>query len=140
MGFNKSKTKVKEFNRTKEGKMKYCIQLGKWINPELNKTNDLENNTWVKYTVLFSREKNCQWLLKQREYWVSLAQPRKVFLQKSGFLTSNIDLNVWKSVLKLFVWRVDMYDSETWTISQVWHGRIEAFEMWYYKRICRINW
>ncbi|XP_049957338.1 uncharacterized protein LOC126473992 [Schistocerca serialis cubense] len=69
-----------------------------------------------------------------------LAMARKAFLKKRNLLTSNIDLNVRKSFLKVFVWSVATYGSETWTINSLDKKRIEAFNMWCYRRMLKIRW
>jgi hypothetical protein len=33
-----------------------------------------------------------------------------------------------------------LYGSETWTITKAEQGRIEAFEMWCYRRMLKISW
>ena len=69
-----------------------------------------------------------------------LAMARKAFVKKRNLLTSNIDLSVRKSFLKVFVWSVALYGSETWTINSLDKKRIEAFEMWCYRRMLKIKW
>ena len=69
-----------------------------------------------------------------------MAQAKKAFLQKRNLLTSNIDLGIRKSFLKAFVWSVALYGSETWTIGAAEKRRIEAFEMWCYRRMMKIRW
>ena len=69
-----------------------------------------------------------------------LAMAKKAFLKKRNLLTSSIDLSVRKSFLKVFVWSVAMYGSETWTINSLDKKRIEAFEMWCYRRMLKIRW
>ena len=43
-------------------------------------------------------------------------------------------------MLKCYVWSVLLYGAETWTISAVMKSRIEASEMWFYRRMLRISW
>ena len=42
--------------------------------------------------------------------------------------------------LKCFVWSTLTYGSETWTISEVMKKRLEAMEMWCYRKMLRISW
>ncbi|XP_049828694.1 uncharacterized protein LOC126267466 [Schistocerca gregaria] len=69
-----------------------------------------------------------------------LAVARKAFLKKRNLLTSSLDLSVRKSFLKVFVWSVAMYGSETWTINSLDQKRIEAFEVWCCRRMLKIRW
>jgi len=42
--------------------------------------------------------------------------------------------------LRTHVWSIMLYDSETWTIAKEEQKRIEAFEMWCYRRMLKISW
>ena len=41
---------------------------------------------------------------------------------------------------KCFVWSVLLYSCETWTLTSVLQKRLEAVEMWMYRRITRTSW
>ena len=69
-----------------------------------------------------------------------MAMGKKAFLKKRNLLTSNINLSVRKSFLKAFVWSVALYGSETWTINSLDRKRLEAFEIWCYRRMLKIRW
>ena len=43
-------------------------------------------------------------------------------------------------VLKCFVWSALLYGCESWTISKKVRKRIEAAEMWFWRRMKRIPW
>ena len=40
----------------------------------------------------------------------------------------------------LYVWSIAMYGCETWTIGEAERKRLEAFEMWCYRRMMNIKW
>ena len=40
----------------------------------------------------------------------------------------------------MYVWSVALYGSETWTIGVSEKKRLEAFEMWCYRRMLKIRW
>ncbi|GFR59203.1 endonuclease-reverse transcriptase [Elysia marginata] len=42
--------------------------------------------------------------------------------------------------MKCFVWSPFLYASETWTLNKNTENRIEAMEMWIYRRMQRISW
>ena len=69
-----------------------------------------------------------------------MAQARRAFDTKRDLLESGIDLDVKKRFLKIFVWSVALYGSETWTVGAQERRRIEAFEMWCYCRMLKIRW
>ena len=35
---------------------------------------------------------------------------------------------------------VVIYECERWTIEKAEHGRIDAFELWYWRRLLRVSW
>ena len=41
---------------------------------------------------------------------------------------------------KVFVFPVVMYECESWTLKKAEHWRIDAFELWYWRRLLRIPW
>ena len=43
-------------------------------------------------------------------------------------------------VVKAMVFPVVMYRCESWTIKKVEHQRIDAFELWYWRRLLRVPW
>ena len=43
-------------------------------------------------------------------------------------------------LVKAMVFPVVMYACESWTIKQVEHQRIDAFELWYWRRLLRVLW
>ena len=44
------------------------------------------------------------------------------------------------SLVKGMVFPVDMYRCESWTIKEAEHRRIDAFELWYWRRLLRVLW
>ena len=43
-------------------------------------------------------------------------------------------------LVKAMVFPVVMYGYESWTIKKAEHGRIDAFELWYWRRLLRVPW
>ena len=43
-------------------------------------------------------------------------------------------------LLKAMVFPVVMYGYESWTIKKAEHQRIDAFELWFWKRLLRVPW
>ena len=52
------------------------------------------------------------------------------------------DINLLTKVhtVKAMVFPVVMYGCESWTIKKVKHKRIEAFELWCWRRVLRVPW
>ena len=43
-------------------------------------------------------------------------------------------------LVKAMVFPVVMYGCESWTIKKAEHQRIDAFELWFWKRLLRVPW
>ena len=43
-------------------------------------------------------------------------------------------------IVKAMVFPVVMYECESWTIKKAEHGRIDAFELWCWRRLLRVPW
>ena len=43
-------------------------------------------------------------------------------------------------LVKAMVFLVVMYECESWTIKKAEHGRIDAFELWCWRRLLRVPW
>ena len=43
-------------------------------------------------------------------------------------------------IVKVVVLPVVMYECESWTIKKAEHQRIDAFELWYWRRVLRVPW
>ena len=66
---------------------------------------------------------------------------RKVMTNLDSILKS-IDITLPTNVhlVKAVVFPVVMYGCESWTIKKAEHGRIDAFELWYWRRLLRVPW
>ena len=43
-------------------------------------------------------------------------------------------------LVKAMVFQVVMYGCESWTVKKAEHRRIDAFELWYWRRLLRVPW
>ena len=43
-------------------------------------------------------------------------------------------------LVKALVFPVVMYGCESWTIKKAGHQRVDAFELWYWRRLLRVPW
>ena len=50
------------------------------------------------------------------------------------------DITLWTKVRLVMVFPVVMYGCESWTIKKVEHQRIDAFELWCWRRLLRVPW
>ena len=52
----------------------------------------------------------------------------------------DITLSVKVHLVKALVFPVVMYGCESWTIKKAEHRRIDAFELWCWRRLLRVTW
>ena len=66
---------------------------------------------------------------------------RTAFESMPKILTSrNISIELRSRIAKCFIWSTLLYGAETWTLTKVTSDKLEAFEMWLYRRMLRISW
>ena len=66
---------------------------------------------------------------------------RKVMTNLDSILKSiDITLPTKVRLVKALVFPVVMYEYESWTIKKAEHQRIDAFELWYWRRLLRVPW
>ena len=58
----------------------------------------------------------------------------------SIFKSRNITLPTKVHLVKAMVFPVGMYRCESWTIKKAEHRRIDAFELWCWRRLLRVPW
>ena len=62
------------------------------------------------------------------------------FLEDSVLKSRDITLPTKVHLVKAMIFPVDMYGCESWTIKKAEHQRIDAFELWFWKRLLRVPW
>ena len=71
---------------------------------------------------------------------------RRIILGKEAFNKNNellrgkLELSLKKRLIKTIIWSVVLYGSETWTMQKEDIKRLEAFEMWLWRRIMKVKW
>ena len=58
----------------------------------------------------------------------------------SIFKSRDITLPMKVRLAKAMVFPVVMYGCESWTVKKAEHRRIDAFELWYWRRLLRVPW
>ena len=58
----------------------------------------------------------------------------------SIFKSRNITLPTKVHLVKAMVFPVVMYECESWTVKKAEHRRIDAFELWCWRRLLRVPW
>ena len=66
---------------------------------------------------------------------------RKVMTNLDSILKSrDITLPTKVHLVKAVAFPVVMYGGENWTMQKAEHQRIDAFELWYWRRLLRVSW
>ena len=66
---------------------------------------------------------------------------RTAFESMAKILTSrHISIELRSRIAKWYVWSTLLYEAETWTLTKVTSDKLEAFEMWLYRRMLTISW
>ena len=58
----------------------------------------------------------------------------------SIFISRDITLPTKVRLVKAMVFRVVMYGCESWTVKKAESRRIDAFELWFWRRLLRVPW
>ena len=69
-----------------------------------------------------------------------LASWKKSYCKLSTLKSRDITLPTKAHIVKPMVFPVVMYGYESWTIKQAEHWRIDAFELWCWRRLLRVPW
>ena len=69
-----------------------------------------------------------------------IAMGKDAFMRRRELLRRGLDRNLKKRMIKALIWSVTLYGSETWTMRKEDIRRLEAFEMWIWRRMERISW
>jgi hypothetical protein len=77
----------------------------------------------------------------EKEIRRRIEMARKTFNDvKEVFTARQIGMTTKTRLVNTFVWSALLYGVETWTITSVMAKRIQAFEMWVYRRMTRTSW
>jgi len=75
-----------------------------------------------------------------KEIKTRIAMAKESFNKKRRLLCSKMDLHLRKRLVISYVWSVLLYGSETWKLRKQDKNRLEAFEMWVWRRMEKIKW
>ena len=130
-----------------------CEQYGMAMNAKKTKTMIVEKTPEKQCEVNVKGQRLTQ--VKQYKYlgtkiehtgqWKTevaqrINQAKIAFWKKATILKSNISMKTRIRILMCYVFSVLSYGCETWTYSKAIDHKINAFEMWCYRRMLRISW
>jgi len=74
------------------------------------------------------------------KYKCRIAMAKATFNKKKALLTSTLDLELGKKLVKCYIWSIALYGAETWMLRAVDQKHLESFEMWCWRRMGKIIW
>ena len=90
---------------------------------------------------IFGAPKSLQMVTAVMKFKKCLLLGRKVMTNVDSILKSrDITLPTKAHLVKAMVFPVVMYGCENWTLKKAEHRRIDAFEMWCWRRLLRVPW
>ena len=102
-----------------------------------NRWGNSGNSGWLYF---FGLQNHCRWWL-QHEIKRRLLLGRKVMTNLDSILKSrHIILSTMVRLVTAMVFPVVMYGCESWTIKKANHWKIDAFELWCWRRLLRVPW
>ena len=125
MAINMKKTKVMKVSRSGE----------RDINISLNGMKIEQVKKFQYLGSIISSDGRSQDEIKAR-----LSMARTAFTKRRDLLSKGFNNRVKNRIIKTIIWSVALYASETWTMSEEDIKKIEAFEMWIWRRSEKINW
>ena len=70
-----------------------------------------------------------------------IGMAKDAFQKMKGILvSSNLSINTRKRILKCYISSILLYGSECWTLTPKNCARLQATEMWFYRRMLKISW
>ena len=96
----------------------------------------LENVECFKYLgSILTNDGRCTCEIKS-----SIAMAKAAFNKKKKLLTSTLDLNLRKKLVKGYILCMAFYGTETWTLRAADEKHLNGIEMWRWRRTEKINW
>src|SRR6476469_2944534 len=69
-----------------------------------------------------------------------IGMPKDAFNKRKELLTRSIRVDLRKRLVKTLVWPVVLYGCETWTMRKEEINRLDAFEIWVWRRMGKVSW
>jgi hypothetical protein len=127
MKINVGKTKVMTIGKNDEDDEKTEISLdGKEVE-EVDSFKYL--GSWITAEGRSDKEIGCR-----------IGMAKKAWGDKRKLLTGSLDIGLRKRLMKAYIWSIALYGCETWTVRKREESKLEAFEMWLYRRMLKIKW
>ena len=74
-----------------------------------------------------------------REIKMRIAMTKEAFKRKLSLLTSKLNIDIRKKLVRCYVWSIAIYGSETWVLRKFERKYLENLEMWCWRRLEKIK-
>ena len=69
-----------------------------------------------------------------------IARAKEAFSKRRELLTKSLSHKIKKKMIKTLVWSIALYASETWTLRKEEYRKLDALEMWLWRRMEKVSW
>ena len=76
----------------------------------------------------------------EKEIRLRIGMAKQAYLRRRMVFNSKMDIELRKRLVKCLVWSVLLYGCEVWTLNKREVERLEAFEMWTWRRLLKVKW
>ena len=76
----------------------------------------------------------------ESEIRARIGMAKDAFSKRKELLRRKMSISVKKRIIKTVVWSVALYGCETWTMKKDEVRRLQAFEIWIWRRMERVSW
>jgi len=121
-------------NGPKTKAMRISREGGGEVNIYINGEKVQQVNKFKYLGSLITEDGRCDVEIKCR-----IAMAKEAFNKRRELLTKNFKKETRKRIIKTIIWPIMMYGSETWVLKAEDCRRIQAFEMWMWRRMEKIK-
>ena len=105
-------------------------------NTNVNGLNVKQENNFVYLGSTVTSDGRCE-----KEIVKRISMAKGAFNKMRNILiNTHINIRIRKRAVKIYIWPVMLYGCETWTISGKIERKIEAAEMWIWRRMLKVSW
>jgi hypothetical protein len=79
---------------------------------------------------MLTKDGSCSCEIKSR-----IPMEKAAFNKKRALFISKMDLELRKKLVKCYIWSIDLYGAETWTLRAGDQKHLKGFEMWSCRRM-----
>src|SRR5437899_4339758 len=120
---------------TKKTKVMKVSKVGGEVNITINgtKIKQVKSFKYLEHTM--TDNGRCENEINSR-----IAQAKEAFGNRKEFLTKSLEKSTKVKIVKILVWTTLLYGSETWTLKKEDIRKLEALEMWLWRRMEKVSW